>query len=207
MSLIQKIVEAVREEGDVFNPTDSNQPICNLHIDIKGWQRTYTDLDFREFLSNAYKLRVLGKFAGDFTLLLNGSLSQRFTEGLHKHNGEIDLYRVHNLNFPDNFEMRPFRFCGLPPIHSENGRIFGNIHPDSLRELQPLKLTCSPFSKPHYTLEGLYTKTGEDIDKRIETLENELLVRKGYQIQSIAENPKLKIKFLEKKYRELVSNQ
>jgi len=211
MGFIGELTEVVKTELGLPKKPDPKQPICNLHIDINGWQRTYNDADWGEFTSNANRLRVLGKFRGDFRLLRDGSLVYASPDSrFHSYNAEIDLEEVSGaLERPDTFEMRPYRMYNLPHIHKvPGGEILGNVHPDSLEELGPMKLMCSFFSRPHYTLKGFYDSLSDGkMHTRINALITELARRRGYSFDSIAVHGKTKLKLLESRYRKDISNQ
>jgi hypothetical protein len=210
MGLINDLVNAVREEWDLpkLERVNPKQQVCNLHIDINGWQRTYRNLDYQTFLSNSKKLGVLGKFRGDFRLLMDGSLIPSIPdEGFHSYGAEIDLDEVYKINFSTT-KFGPLRYLGLPHLHFvPGGEIVGHIHPDSLEDRSELKLTSCPFSRPHYTLKGLYNSLeDEKFNTKINALRDEL-GRGGYVDNSIANRKQTKLKLLENRYRRKVSNQ
>ena len=196
---------------------DPKQPICNLDITITGWEGKYGEENRAEFLSKSNKLRKLGRFAGDYTLLRDGTFKLGSTKGLHRYSGEIDLNETFNLNVPDNFEMRPFYNYNLPHVHItgdsgyfHSGYMLGHISPESLTDkLNPLKFQeNAPLSMPHYTLEGIYYMLDNSkMSTKINAIQKELLEKKGYEFNSIATKKETRVKLLELKYRQLISNQ
>ncbi len=208
MGLIEEVVNEVRNQWGIAKKQNPKQPICNLKIELNGWQGNYTD--FSSFMSTANKLRILGKFEGEFRLLLDGSLINASPNPMfHSYSATLHLEEVSRLDFEQGFKTRPFRYLGLPHIHlKDNGYIFGSITPDSFGELKPTKLMCSPFSRPHYTLEGLYDSLpNEKMNTKITALQKELLERTGYVFESVALRKDTRLKLLEHQYRRKVSNQ
>jgi hypothetical protein len=71
-----------------------------------------------------------------------------------------------------------------------------------------LKFSSIPFSRPHYTLDGLYSTLGNDrMNAKINALQQELLGRVGYRDESICSKNHTRLKLLESKYKKLVSDQ
>jgi hypothetical protein len=143
-------------------------------------------------------------------LLLDGSLlCSSLDNRLHTYSAEIDLEEVDFsfLKIPDTLEMRPYRHYGLPHLHLGPRMVIADIDPASFEESKPLRLMCSPFSRPHYTLKGLYDSLpNERMHTRIDALKDELARRNGYSFESIVTSGKTKLKLLENLYRRKVSS-
>ena len=208
MKFLDDFIDAVRQELGLPKKVNLKEPICNLKIDLTGWQKNYSSLI--DFVNLSEKMNVLSKFYGDFRLLRDGSLVRSPLDSrFHTHEVELDLRENFRYNFPDTFEMRPFRDYNPPHLHfKNNGKILGDISPDSFDDIETTKLSCSPFSKPHYTLNGLYfTLPDMKMNTKIEALQKEILYKTGYKSESIATRKETRLKVLENTYKRKISDQ
>ena len=162
-----------------------------MHIDIIGWKREY--LNLTHFLNTAEKATVLREIQGNHILLRNGVLCPNSHDyKLHTYFGEVDLEEDYTF----------------PHIHLSDGFTLGDIDPESFKESTKPRLRGILFSRPHYTLEGLYsTLPNERINTRINAMQKELFERKGYLFESIVTRKAAKLKLLENAYKRIISNQ
>ena len=175
----QKEDPVIRET--VEDPVTS-RPMCNIHIDLTGWNRGYDDI--RHFLNVAHDTKKVIGYMGDHTVLENGFLVPGKRSGLHTYSAEIDVDES----------------VSSPHLHLVGGKVV------RLADIT-LRLEDCIVDKPRYTLSGLYeTLPNNQMNTRMRAL-REYLTEVGFQDESIAARKETRLKLLETHYRRLISDQ
>ena len=196
MDLIENIKKAYRQEWGIREPADPKQPICNLSIEVVGWEGNYPKDMMAAFLDMANRLEVLGKFHGKYRLLRDGDLVRYLSDGnYHTYSATLNLCEP-----TSNLSVSSVR----PHLHLKgHSSDFAYVRPELFKVFLP------PMSiNPHYTLKGLYSQLPDKkISTRIAALEEELEERIGFEYEGIMSSPEAKLKFLEYQYKKQISDQ
>jgi len=181
----------------------TEKALFNLEIDIDGWQGPFKDtFDFR-YIAEKFA-QAEQNYKGTFYVTESGKLERGNKEGLHTYKGIVYLSHIYPFENP---HVHYSKGRGLDYLCiSKEGVFLEDIKKD--RAIDKRIPSIAINQKPIYTLKGLYASLPDQkMSTKINALRTELKAHRLYEFESIATGKETRLKLLEHKYREMISNQ